>query len=94
MYSMDPWAIMNTQEIWAQPSPPPTSTVVTNVMTTMASRRVDTCVTAGSITQLSPSLPLLPASPSSLSTVRVASGHPQMTERDCYNDGPTPILIA
>jgi len=52
---MDPWAIMNTQEIWAQPSPPANSTIVTEV----------TMVTARSNTQLSPSPspPLLLASP-------------------------------
>ena len=68
MYSMDPWAIMNTQEIWAQPSPPPTSTVVTNVMMMMVSRRIDSCVTAGSNPKPSPSLLLLPSSPCSPST--------------------------
>ena len=43
---MDPWAIMNTQEIWAQPSPPPSSTIVTDVM--MVTTRVDSRATAGS----------------------------------------------
>jgi hypothetical protein len=57
MYSMDPWAIMNTQEIWAQPFTPTNSTIVTKV--TMVMLRVDSCATAGSITQLSPSSPLL-----------------------------------
>jgi len=46
MYSMDPWAIMNTQEKWAQPSPPPSSTNVTCV--TMPATRVDSRATAGS----------------------------------------------
>ncbi len=66
MYSMDPRAIMNTQEIWAQPSPPPSSTSVTGVMTAVTS--VDSRATAGSITQLSPSPPLLSSSPSLPST--------------------------
>ena len=43
---MDPCAIMNTQEIWAQPSPPPSSTSVTCVTTTAT--RVDSRTTAGS----------------------------------------------
>ncbi len=60
---MDPWAIMNTQEIWAQPTPSQSSTFVTNVTTAMASRRVDTCVTAGSNPKPSPPLLLLPSSP-------------------------------
>jgi hypothetical protein len=62
MYSMNPWAIMNTQEVWAQPSPPTNSTIVT-----MVTSHIDSRVTAGSITQLSPSPPLLlspPALPS------------------------------
>ena len=33
MNPMDPWAIMNTQEIWAQPTPSQSSTFVTNVTT-------------------------------------------------------------
>ena len=65
---MDPWAIMNTQEIWAQPSPPPTLTVVTSVMMTMASHCIDSCVTAGSNPKPSPSPSLLPSSPSPPST--------------------------
>ena len=73
---MDPWAIMNTQEIWAQPTPSPTSTVVTNVTTAMASRRVDTCVTAGSNPKPSPSQLLLPSSPSLPSTDGPYAWHP------------------
>ncbi len=37
-------------------------------MTATTTRHIDTCVTAGSITQLSPPLPLLPSSPCSPST--------------------------
>jgi len=46
MYSMDPWAIMNNQEIWAQPSPPANSTIVTEVM--MVTSCLDSRATAGS----------------------------------------------
>ena len=63
---MDPCAIMNTQEIWAQPSPPPSSTNVTCV--TMPVTRVDSRATAGSNTQSSPSPPLLLPPPSPPST--------------------------
>ena len=78
---MDPWAIMNTQEIWAQPSPPPIPTVVTNVTTATATRRIDTCVTAESITQLSPSLPLLSTSPPLPSTDGTYMWHPAILRR-------------
>jgi len=61
---MDPWAIMNTQEIWAQPTPSPNPTTVANVTTATAMHRIDTCMMAGSNPKPSSSLPLLPSSPS------------------------------
>ena len=65
MYSMDPWAILNTQEIWAQPSLPKSSTSVTCVMT---ATHVDSRATAGPNIQFSPSPPPLSAFPALPST--------------------------
>ena len=60
MDPLDPWAILNTQAIWAQTPPQPISTTLSLHVMTTTTRDADKRMTVGFQPQPSPSSPALP----------------------------------